>query len=130
MTPTRPQRVVSLAVLLIGLGGLGGCLGSRAQVVEPEDETLNTATDGLPEDIEPPKTFGEVAAHLSSEHGCLLVGMRDPSTGRDHLNPATDSPITAGCSLLYVAERPVLPPIEAPIRSRKPSQLTVEADEA
>lgn len=53
-----------------------------------------------------PAPFAEVA-HQLKERGALLLGVRDPDTRTDSMNPADDYEVAAGMRLIYLAERPV-----------------------
>ncbi|MHC4838388.1 MAG: ion transporter [Planctomycetota bacterium] len=54
------------------------------------------------------KTFGELAASVKASHGALLLGIRDPASGDDVLNPPESTPVAADASLIYICGAPVL----------------------
>lgn len=54
-----------------------------------------------------PATFAD-AARTTRERGALLVGLRDPDSGSDRLNPPDDQPVAPGARLIYLAKRPML----------------------
>lgn len=65
----------------------------------------------LPEDVEDPSSFGDLARRLKEERRGLLLGVRNPATGRDRLNPPDELPVTRGMLAIYLAEERVLEPI-------------------
>lgn len=64
---------------------------------------------GFPPDVEPAQPFGEIARALKSKHGAMLVGIRDPDSGHQELNPPEDRQVDSTKQLIYLAERAVLP---------------------
>lgn len=54
-------------------------------------------------------TFAELAHRLKTDHGILLIGVRDRVTGRDAINPPDDLAIDHKSLLVYLADRPCLP---------------------
>lgn len=52
--------------------------------------------------------FGEIAARVKQRSGALVIGVRDPRTGEDTLNPPDDYEVGDGVELIYLAESPVL----------------------
>ncbi len=68
---------------------------------------MGQAPEGLPL----PAPFGELSRAVKQQTGALLIGLRDPGTQKDRLNPADDVPVTAQEQLIYLAEGPVLPPV-------------------
>jgi hypothetical protein len=54
-----------------------------------------------------PVPFGELAHRLKEERGVLLLGLRNPATGADRLNPPDELPVSAGTQLIYLAEDPL-----------------------
>jgi voltage-gated potassium channel len=55
------------------------------------------------------RPFSELAQHVKSSTGALVLGIRDPETGDDQINPPDDLIIAADTPLLYLAKEPVLP---------------------
>ncbi|HJL28812.1 MAG TPA: ion transporter [Polyangiaceae bacterium LLY-WYZ-15_(1-7)] len=53
------------------------------------------------------KPFGEVGRALREAHGVLLIGLRDPQTNEQRMNPPDDVSVPAGQQLVYLAERPL-----------------------
>lgn len=53
--------------------------------------------------------FGALARRLKTDYGVLLIGVRDPATGRDAINPPDDLAIGPKTRLVYLAEHPALP---------------------
>lgn len=62
----------------------------------------------LPEDLETPLAFNELARRLKRERKLLLLGIRDPATGRDRLNPPDGTPVARDMQAIYLAEQPSL----------------------
>lgn len=61
----------------------------------------------VPSEIETPIPFGELAGRLKESHGALVLGLRDPATGNDRLNPPEDATVPPGAQLVYLAESPI-----------------------
>jgi Trk K+ transport system NAD-binding subunit len=66
---------------------------------------IGEAPDGYSEEM----TFGELARMLKAEEGVLLIGVREPDSGDDWLNPPDDHVVEKGTRLLYLAESACLP---------------------
>jgi len=64
-----------------------------------------------PSDVEGTIAFDELSAMLKTRTGALLIGIRDPESGHEHLNPASDFPMETGTLLVYLAKEPVLEPV-------------------
>jgi len=62
----------------------------------------------LPAELETPLAFGELARWLKRERKVLLLGIRDPATGRDRLNPPDTLPVAPDMQAIYLAEEPLL----------------------
>jgi len=60
----------------------------------------------LPVGWEAPLPFQQLAQRLKRERGILLLGVRDPRTGENHLNPPDDLPVGPDTQVLYLAEGP------------------------
>ena len=54
-------------------------------------------------------TFGELSRRIKSTMGALVIGIRDPDTHVDTLNPPDSTPVAAHMHLVYLAETSVLP---------------------
>ncbi|MCB1054461.1 MAG: ion transporter [Acidobacteria bacterium] len=63
----------------------------------------------LPEDLAAPTPFGELARQLKERFAVLLIGVRDPASGDDELNPPDPRLVAADAQLIYLAQGPVLP---------------------
>ena len=63
----------------------------------------------LPEDYDTPATFDEVSQRIRSSTGCLVIGVRDPGTGKEHVNPGGSQLVMPGMELLYLSSEPRLP---------------------
>ncbi|MCP4896325.1 MAG: hypothetical protein GY906_05065 [bacterium] len=66
--------------------------------------------DAIPDSIDTPLSFGEVARLVKSATGALVIGLRDPQTRLDRINPANEITVDGGVQLVYLAEAPVLRP--------------------
>lgn len=64
---------------------------------------------GPPEGYEAGKSFVELSHELKVKEGVLLIGVRDPETGEDWLNPPESLEIKPGARLLYLSETACLP---------------------
>lgn len=62
----------------------------------------------LPEDAVLPARFDELSGRIRAATGSLVIGMRDPSTGDERVNPAEDEVVLPGMQLLYLAPAPRL----------------------
>ncbi len=60
-----------------------------------------------PVELEGDQCFSTVAQWMSSQRGVLLVGLRDPKTGKDMLNPGSSTPVLVGQQLIYMASAPM-----------------------
>ena len=64
---------------------------------------------GRVEGSEGQDTFGELRMAVKQRTGALVIGVHDPATGRDVVNPPDTFEVPAGCRVIYLAEKPVLP---------------------
>jgi len=62
----------------------------------------------LPEGIETPTTFDQLSQQIRTSTGSLVIGVRDPATGEDQVNPVRDQLVMPGMELLYLASEPTL----------------------
>lgn len=62
----------------------------------------------LPTDMPVPSTFDEVSRRIHASTGCLVIGVRDPDTGKEQVNPGGASTVTAGMEILYLSSDPRL----------------------
>jgi voltage-gated potassium channel Kch len=62
----------------------------------------------LPEGTEAPKTFDQLSREVRASTGCLVIGFRDPETGEERVNPASDALVMPGVELLYLSSEPRL----------------------
>lgn len=70
--------------------------------------SLNVYLGELPETLKTPMAFGQLVRVLKDEKAALVIGLRDPSTCVDRLNPPDHVPVDGPTQLIYLAERPVL----------------------
>jgi voltage-gated potassium channel len=62
-----------------------------------------------PSGVTLPSTFEQASIAVKHRTGALVIGYRDPATGRDVLNPPEDLELTLGTQLIYLAAEAVLP---------------------
>jgi len=65
----------------------------------------------LPEEFEGPVTLGRVAQVVKDQTSALVIGLRPSGSDEDQLNPSDDTLVRPDCTLIYLAENPVLPPV-------------------
>ncbi len=87
----------SLMAHAVSVHGTGAIL---SQVVSVEANSLYVGE--CPEGER--ATFAEVSRHIKQRAGGLLVGVRDPHTGEDILNPPDDLFVAPPLQLIYLAE--------------------------
>ncbi len=66
----------------------------------------------MPEGVEQPQTFGSLGRLLKNRYGILLIGVRDPDTGEERINPPDAAIVPERDQLLYLAEDPMLPVVQ------------------
>ena len=59
---------------------------------------------GLDDDI----TFGELSQAVREQTRALVIGVRDPATGTQHINPPDDLVVGSQMQVVYLAEAPTL----------------------
>jgi voltage-gated potassium channel len=62
----------------------------------------------LPPELTPPLTFAELSKHVRERTAALVIGLRDPETGEQHINPPDDTRVEPGAEVVYLAEEPRL----------------------
>lgn len=62
----------------------------------------------LPEGVELPVTFDSLSRQIRASTGCLVIGLRDPKTGVDQVNPGGEELVTQNLELLYLSPSPTL----------------------
>ena len=63
----------------------------------------------VPEGVVVPGPFQAVARAVKEQTGAMVIGLHDPATGSDRLNPPATAEVSPGLHLIYLAEQPVLP---------------------
>jgi Trk K+ transport system NAD-binding subunit len=53
-------------------------------------------------------SFDRLSAQIRSTTGCLVIGYRDPETGKEQVNPPGDALVTPEMELLYLSSEPRL----------------------
>jgi len=70
----------------------------------------------LPEGLPLPLTFGELTRAVKERHDALVIGLRDPETREQRINPPDDTPVPEDAEVVYLAEHPSLEPTHAEAR--------------
>ncbi len=68
----------------------------------------NLYVGGVPKDVKTPIGFDELSQMMRTRHDCLVIGVRDPKTGRERVNPPKDELVKPELQLLYLATEPLL----------------------
>jgi voltage-gated potassium channel len=68
----------------------------------------NLYVGSVPGDLDVPTTFDQLSAQVRATTGCMVIGVRDPATGRELVNPPRDELIGPGMELLYLSSEPRL----------------------
>ena len=68
----------------------------------------NLYVGALPEDVRAPAAFDELSRKMRAATGCLLIGVRDPTTSQERVNPPRDELVAPGTEVLYLASQPRL----------------------
>lgn len=61
----------------------------------------------IPPEVETPVRFEDLADRFREEHGALILGLRDPRTGKERLNLDGDETIRGDAQIVYLAESPI-----------------------
>ena len=62
----------------------------------------------VPPGVRVPAPFDDLSQRIREATGCLVIGVRDPKTGQERVNPGKDEVVGAGTQLLYLATEPHL----------------------
>lgn len=62
----------------------------------------------IPEGLEAPTTFDRVSEQIHASTGCLVIGIRNPETGNEQINPSGDELVMPGTEILYLSSEPRL----------------------
>ncbi len=68
----------------------------------------NLYVGAMPKAITAPATFDDISRHIREQTGCMVIGVRDPRTGQEHVNPPKEEMIVPGMELLYLSSKPDL----------------------
>ncbi|MBW2403052.1 MAG: ion transporter [Deltaproteobacteria bacterium] len=71
----------------------------------------------LPEGTEAPMTFDQLSREVRASTGCLVIGFRNPETGEERINPASDALVMPEVELLRNGSRCWCGPARASIAS-------------
>ena len=62
----------------------------------------------IPESLEAPSTFDNMSEQIRASTGCLVIGVRNPETGEERVNPSGDELVKPGMEILYLSSEPRL----------------------
>jgi voltage-gated potassium channel len=62
----------------------------------------------VPKGTEMPVRFDRLSGQIRATTGCMVIGIRDPKTGKEQVNPGSDVIVTPGMELLYLGPAPRL----------------------
>lgn len=68
----------------------------------------NLYVGAIPDEVSAPASFDAVSEQIRETTGCLVIGVRDPATGEERVNPSKDELVTPGMEVLYLASDPRL----------------------
>lgn len=72
------------------------------------DGHQNLYVGSLPEYIDSPRTFDELSAEIRATSGCLVIGFRDPVSGKEQVNPKGNVLVEPNMEVLYLSPDPML----------------------
>ncbi|MBW1907272.1 MAG: NAD-binding protein [Deltaproteobacteria bacterium] len=72
------------------------------------DGHQNLYVGALPEDVTAPASFDELSRKIRGATGCLVIGVRDPTTGQERVNPQRNELVAPDMEVLYLATEPRL----------------------
>lgn len=70
----------------------------------------NLYVGAIPGDVVVPAAFDEISWKIREATGSLVIGVLDPKTGKELVNPPNDHLVLAGMEVLYLATEPRLEP--------------------
>ena len=62
----------------------------------------------LPSHIDQPMSFDRLSQEIRASSGCLVIGYRDPETGREEVNPPGGARVEPDMEVLYLSPEPRL----------------------
>lgn len=62
----------------------------------------------VPADMAAPATFDQVSRHVRTTTGCLVIGVRNPDSGKEEINPGGELMVGPGMELVYLSSKPRL----------------------
>ena len=84
--------------------------GTAAIMSRVASSGANSVFIGRVPDLDPfPRTFGDLRRVVKHDSGALLIGVRDPATGEDQLNPPDKLAVDGDIRLIYLAPSQSLP---------------------
>ena len=81
-----------------------GTANAASRVVFANDQNLYVGD--VPDGLSAPVNFDDVSALIRTKHNAIVIGVIDPNTGEEFINPSSDRSIGAHERLLYIAEKP------------------------
>ncbi len=70
--------------------------------------SLNVYLGHVPEGLAMPMPYGQLVRRLKDERAALVIGLQDPETHQDRLNPPDHVVVEGDQVLIYLARKPVL----------------------
>ena len=83
-----------------------GVADATSRVVFPGHQNLYVGR--VPDDISTPAPFDDLSQQVRDATGCLVIGIRDPVTGEEQVNPPQEKVVVTGMEVLYFATEPRL----------------------
>ena len=84
--------------------------GTAAIMSRVASSGANSVFIGRVPELDPsPRTFGDLRRAVKHDSGALLIGVRDPVTGEDQLNPPDTLAVDGDFRLIYLARSASLP---------------------
>ncbi|MBT8454328.1 MAG: ion transporter [Deltaproteobacteria bacterium] len=62
----------------------------------------------VPADLAAPATFDQVSRQVRAATGCLVIGVRNPESGEENINPGGELMVVPGMELVYLSSKPRL----------------------
>ncbi|MGB5812781.1 MAG: ion transporter [Polyangiales bacterium] len=85
-----------------------GVADATSRVVFPGHQNLYVGA--IPDHVVTPASFTTVSEQIRDATGCMVIGIRDPVTGTENINPPSDSEVRPDMQLVYLSNDPKLDP--------------------
>jgi len=83
-----------------------GVADATSRLVFPGHQNLYVGA--IPDGMNGPTSFEELSRRIRDTTGCLVIGIRDPATGTERVNPPKGEIVTPEMELLYFSTEPRL----------------------